>query len=107
VYATVSDCKRLCKRRGLKTGEASGFFIRYYGGEAAGAKKAGKQIRRKRVLNDAQVEEIKCRIATGEVKKKGAMEFGISRQTLYTAIAAMLRQIAKELNTRGFNNEKE
>jgi len=35
------------------------------------------------------------------------MEFGISRQTLYTAIAAMLRQIAKELNTRGFNNEKE
>jgi DNA invertase Pin-like site-specific DNA recombinase len=53
----------------------------------AQAKKAGKQIGRKRALDDDQVAEIKKRVAAGEAKSKLAKEYGISRQTLYTALA--------------------
>jgi len=53
----------------------------------AAAKKAGKQIGAKRKLSDEQVEEIKARVAAGAEKKALAKEYGISRQTLYSALA--------------------
>lgn len=53
----------------------------------AKAKQMGKQIGRKRVLNDDQVAEIKTRVTGGAVKSVLAKEYGISRQTLYTALA--------------------
>ncbi len=53
----------------------------------AKAKQMGKQIGRKRALNDDQVEKIKTRVAGGEAKSALAKEYGISRQTLYTALA--------------------
>lgn len=51
------------------------------------ALKNGVKFGRQRVLTDEQVIEIKNRIANGEQKKALAAEYGISRQTLYTAIA--------------------
>ena len=54
----------------------------------AKAKERGVQIGRKRVLNDAQVEEIKNRVAGGESKSSLAKEYGVSRQTLYSSLAA-------------------
>ena len=54
----------------------------------AKAKQMGKQIGRKRVLDDAQVIEIKMKIAGGAAKSALAKEYGVSRQTLYTALAA-------------------
>ncbi|MEN8251542.1 MAG: recombinase family protein [Bacteroidota bacterium] len=54
----------------------------------AKAKEMGKQIGRKRVLDDMQVQEIRTRVANGETKSALAKEHGISRQTLYTALAA-------------------
>ena len=53
----------------------------------AKAKKMGKQIGRKRVLDNDQIEEIKFKIAGGEAKSTLAKEYGISRQTLYSALA--------------------
>jgi DNA invertase Pin-like site-specific DNA recombinase len=53
----------------------------------AQAKKAGKQIGRKRALSDDQVAEIEKRVDAGEAKSKLAMEYGVSRQTLYSALA--------------------
>lgn len=53
----------------------------------AKAKQMGKQIGRKRSLSDDQVEEIKARVNAGEAKSTLAKEYGISRQTLYTALA--------------------
>ncbi len=53
----------------------------------AKAKAMGKQIGRKRVLDDEQISEIKIRVDAGEAKSKLAKEFGVSRQTLYTALA--------------------
>ena len=50
-------------------------------------KQIGKQIGRKRVLDDNQVMAIKMKIANGETKSALAKEYGISRQTLYTALA--------------------
>ena len=47
----------------------------------------GKQNGRKRVLDDNQVMAIKMKIANGENKSALAKEYGISRQTLYTALA--------------------
>lgn len=52
----------------------------------AKAKEMGKQIGRKRALSDDQVAEIKKRVDAGEAKSKLAKEYGISRQTLYTAL---------------------
>ena len=53
----------------------------------AQAQAAGKQIRRKAKLSAEQVEEIKQRISQGEAKSTLAKEYGVSRQTLYTATA--------------------
>ncbi len=50
------------------------------------AKKAGKQIGRKRVLSLSQTREIERRVLEGEPKTSLATEFGVSRQTLYTAL---------------------
>lgn len=53
----------------------------------AQAKAKGKQIGAKRKLSTADVIDIKQRIAIGETKKSIAIEFNVTRQTLYTAIA--------------------
>src|SRR5450631_1705475 len=50
------------------------------------AKKAGVYKGRKRSLMAEQVTEIRERVAAGEQKSKLAIEFGVSRQTLYTAM---------------------
>ena len=52
----------------------------------AQAKKAGKQIGRKRVLNLKQTMDIDRRIKGGESKASLAKEYGVSRQTIYTAL---------------------
>ncbi|MFC1523652.1 recombinase family protein [Thermodesulfobacteriota bacterium] len=51
------------------------------------AKAAGKQVGAKRKLSPEQVEEIQQRIQQGEEKKALAKEYGVSRQTLYSAIS--------------------
>ncbi len=53
----------------------------------AKAQQKGVRFGRKPVLNDEQVEEIKTRVAGGETKSALAKKYGISRQTLYTALA--------------------
>ena len=53
----------------------------------AAAKAAGKQIGAKRKLSDEDVIVIKQRLARGDTKKGLAQEYGVSRQTLYSAIA--------------------
>ena len=53
----------------------------------AQAQKKGVKIGRQPVLNDTQVKEIKLRVAGGETKSTLAKEYGISRQTLYSALA--------------------
>jgi len=53
----------------------------------AAAKAAGKQIGAKRKLSDKDVIVIKQRLAEGHTKKGLAQEYGVSRQTLYSAIA--------------------
>jgi len=50
------------------------------------AQKKGTKFGRTKALTDNQVAEIKERIANGEQKKSLAEEYGISRQTLYSAI---------------------
>ena len=52
----------------------------------AAAKAAGKQIGAKRKLSNADVIQIKSRIATGASKSSLAEEYCISRQTLYSAL---------------------
>ncbi len=52
----------------------------------AAAKAKGKQIGAKRKLTDEQVAEIRQKLATGATKKDLANDYGISRQTLYTAL---------------------
>lgn len=52
------------------------------------AKKMGKQIGRKRALDNDQIEAIKFKLADGEAKSTVAKEYGVSRQTLYSALAA-------------------
>ena len=51
------------------------------------AQKKGIRFGRNKSLSPEQVEEIKARLASGETKKALAQEFGVSRQTLYAAIA--------------------
>jgi len=53
----------------------------------AAAKAAGKQIGAKRKLSDEDVALIKRKLANGDTKKGLALEYGVSRQTLYSAIA--------------------
>lgn len=50
------------------------------------AQKKGTRFGRNKSLTVNQVDEIKNRIANGETKKMLAQEFGVSRQTLYSAI---------------------
>jgi DNA invertase Pin-like site-specific DNA recombinase len=52
----------------------------------AAAKAKGKQIGAKRKLTPAQIDEIRARVASGDAKKALASEYGVSRQTLYTAL---------------------
>ncbi len=52
------------------------------------AKKAGVYKGRKPSLTAAQVVEIRKRVKAGERKTALAAQFGVSRQTLYTAIGA-------------------
>ncbi|MBG0775829.1 MAG: recombinase family protein [Desulfovibrionaceae bacterium] len=53
----------------------------------AKAKAAGKYKGRKPTLSPEQVQEIKEKVAAGAEKKALAQEYGVSRQTLYRAIA--------------------
>lgn len=50
------------------------------------AKKAGVYKGRKRSLTAQQVQDIRKRLGAGERKASLAKEYGISRQTLYTAV---------------------
>ncbi|WP_027367314.1 recombinase family protein [Desulfocurvibacter africanus] len=52
------------------------------------AKKAGKYRGRRKALTGAQVNEIRERLNKGERKASLAREYGISRPTLYSAIAS-------------------
>lgn len=52
----------------------------------AAAKAKGKQIGAKRKLSPEQVADIKSRLALGQTKKELAESYGVSRQTLYTAL---------------------
>jgi DNA invertase Pin-like site-specific DNA recombinase len=54
----------------------------------AQAQKKGVKIGRSRVLQDHQIEEIRCRVALGAIKAELAKEYEISRPTLYAALAA-------------------
>lgn len=51
------------------------------------ALKKGVRFGAKQKLTDDHVEEIKARVKAGEQKKALAAEYGISRQTLYTALS--------------------
>nr|WP_191280402.1 recombinase family protein [Nocardioides flavus (ex Wang et al. 2016)] len=52
------------------------------------AKAQGKYRGRARALNPEQVEQAKTLVATGVAKAKVARDLGVSRQTLYNALAA-------------------
>jgi DNA invertase Pin-like site-specific DNA recombinase len=52
----------------------------------AKAKAKGKQIGAKRKLSQDDAVSIKQRIATGATKNALAAEYGITRQTLYSAL---------------------
>jgi len=54
----------------------------------AAAQKKGIKIGRKPVLSQDQVEEIRKRVEDGEGKSAIAKEYGVARQTLYSALAA-------------------
>lgn len=51
----------------------------------AKAKAAGRRFGRSKALTEAQVEEIRSRMLSGERKVALAKEYGVSRQTLYSA----------------------
>ncbi|KHK03930.1 recombinase family protein [Desulfovibrio sp. TomC] len=53
----------------------------------AAAKKAGKHCGRKATLSAEQVAEVRERVAAGEDKTTIAQAFGVSRGTIYNAIA--------------------
>ncbi len=52
----------------------------------AAAKKRGVYAGRKRALTDAQVAEIRRRVAGGETKSSLAREYAVSRETLYQSL---------------------
>lgn len=54
----------------------------------AAAKAKGKQIGAKRKLSAEKVAEIREKLASGANKKALAQEYGVSRQTLHTALQA-------------------
>lgn len=51
------------------------------------ARNRGKHIGRKRSLTDEQIREIRQKVSEGAQKKSLAAEYGISRTTLYAALA--------------------
>ena len=53
----------------------------------AKARAKGKHYGRKPMLSPEQVQEIKEKVTAGAEKKPLAQEYGVSRQTLYRAIA--------------------
>ena len=53
----------------------------------AAARKAGKQFGRKKSLSDDQVADIRERVFQGQKKSLLAVEYNISRTTLYSALA--------------------
>ncbi len=53
---------------------------------SASAKRAGVYKGRKPVLTPKQVEEIRSRLDGGESKTELARTFGVSRQTIYSAL---------------------
>jgi DNA invertase Pin-like site-specific DNA recombinase len=55
----------------------------------AAAKAKGKQVGAKPKLTAEQITEIRERIAQSAIKAELAREYGISRQTLYSALAAV------------------
>ena len=52
----------------------------------AAARKQGKQIGAKPKLTNEQISELKKRLDAGEQKKALALEYGVSRQTLYNSL---------------------
>lgn len=54
----------------------------------AAAKRAGKQIGAKRKLTSEDVTAIRKRLSGGDTKKALALEYSVSRQTLYDALRA-------------------
>ena len=59
----------------------------------AKAQKKGTQFGRKPVLDEEQVRDIRFRVSCGETKASLAKEYNISRQTLYSALEALEKQI--------------
>ena len=59
------------------------------------AKKAGVYKGRKPSLTAIQVIEIRKRVAVGEKKARLATEFGVSRQTLYSAMANAIMSVSQ------------
>ena len=59
------------------------------------AKRAGKYLGRKPVLDAARAAELRERAASGEPKSGLAREFGISRDTLYRYLAAAIARKVK------------
>ena len=55
----------------------------------AAAKSNGVRFGAKPKLSCKQVVEIRARVSMGEAKKALADEFGVSRQTIYTALASI------------------
>lgn len=55
----------------------------------AKARKEGKHLGRKASLTPEQMQELKARVDQGINKKDVALEFGISRQTLYRILAKL------------------
>ncbi len=53
----------------------------------ATARKAGKQFGRKKVLSDDQILEIKKKVAEGQTKSSLALEYDVSRTTLYSVLS--------------------
>ena len=53
----------------------------------AKAKQKGKQIGRKRSLDEKQIEEIKKRASQGETKSALAKDYNVCRQTIYAVLA--------------------
>jgi DNA invertase Pin-like site-specific DNA recombinase len=54
----------------------------------AKAKQAGKYLGRQSTMTDAQIKEIRDRVAAGENKSALAREFMLSRQTIYNVLSA-------------------
>ncbi len=55
----------------------------------ATAKARGKHLGRRSSLSSDQVEEIRSRVANGEQKADLAKEYGVSRQTIYSALSSL------------------